>query len=674
MQSSNYYANLLRQSQNYRLTLVKYRAIRRYSSKPKSKNISKKEATSSGDQHQLFRPQYEHHINKSSKLLSDNNGANSPMNRLTGLINKLYSKDLSDGGRSTKKKEKIYAGSSTSSSSCADGDQATTTPAPFVSYRPMKERFLTKQHPQNENFWSSVFVLDNPGVGDSSSSSDVTTPTTPRTQYFASMKYGDAGNYYVEEDTGVVWYPKKSLAEHAAAAAALNSLEATLPHELFTNNDNTGSLKAQQHHQQMAKIVRRIHTQRKEVSTAIGLIMLDDLSFFRTTMSAALGSQFDATLIVSDGEEANGIHSTRGDGNATKSDSIIHKSYRQMFESAVPIFCELLGRNPSAIDIGNELTVQHFLDEHSEPFSHLKIPMIDDLIRKHVSSYSETENLLDRMAGVGFAHTKFSKQYREARGNVDALRKIDALLEDKTRLLRERELQLNEVKLDYARKEREYKMSKYEKEAVDEEFDDNVGNQKVDNATNGSFLSNVIGSLSSLLSLKSANNTAAPAAYRDDSIGQEDGQIETKRRVRRERRIALGEVRNLLKLRERAVYNASISIKRAKNLKQKLDVVSEKKDLKRAEEVVSQIMNYLTPAFAAHFAESHERLIAQYSLISEHTDLTSPHEWFMHTRLDRRKIIFHGGPTNSGKTYMALESLKTANKGIYLGPLRLLVR
>ena len=36
------------------------------------------------------------------------------------------------------------------------------------------------------------------------------------------------------------------------------------------------------------------------------------------------------------------------------------------------------------------------------------------------------------------------------------------------------------------------------------------------------------------------------------------------------------------------------------------------------------------------------------------------------------QIIFHGGPTNSGKTFNALESLKKAQRGLYLGPLRLL--
>ncbi len=38
----------------------------------------------------------------------------------------------------------------------------------------------------------------------------------------------------------------------------------------------------------------------------------------------------------------------------------------------------------------------------------------------------------------------------------------------------------------------------------------------------------------------------------------------------------------------------------------------------------------------------------------------------------QRRFILHVGPTNSGKTFQALERLKEARRGIYLGPLRLL--
>lgn len=56
------------------------------------------------------------------------------------------------------------------------------------------------------------------------------------------------------------------------------------------------------------------------------------------------------------------------------------------------------------------------------------------------------------------------------------------------------------------------------------------------------------------------------------------------------------------------------------------------------------------------------------------TDLRLPHEMYPFATAMKRKIIYHEGPTNSGKTYQALERLKEAGEdgGIYCGPLRLL--
>ncbi len=49
-------------------------------------------------------------------------------------------------------------------------------------------------------------------------------------------------------------------------------------------------------------------------------------------------------------------------------------------------------------------------------------------------------------------------------------------------------------------------------------------------------------------------------------------------------------------------------------------------------------------------------------------------EFWIHSlsRSIKRKIIYHAGPTNSGKTYHAVQSLIKAKKGCYLAPLRLL--
>jgi ATP-dependent RNA helicase SUPV3L1/SUV3 len=49
-----------------------------------------------------------------------------------------------------------------------------------------------------------------------------------------------------------------------------------------------------------------------------------------------------------------------------------------------------------------------------------------------------------------------------------------------------------------------------------------------------------------------------------------------------------------------------------------------------------------------------------------------PKDEYEETRLLKRTFYIHAGPTNSGKTYSALEALKNSKNGIYLAPLRLL--
>lgn len=92
------------------------------------------------------------------------------------------------------------------------------------------------------------------------------------------------------------------------------------------------------------------------------------------------------------------------------------------------------------------------------------------------------------------------------------------------------------------------------------------------------------------------------------------------------------------------------------------------------ESITENIMNIalsVAPALAKFISRRHDDF-DKYRQLEMHTDLTRPHEWYPHARLDKRKIIYHAGPTNSGKTYSALQRLKRAEKGMYLAPLRLL--
>lgn len=81
---------------------------------------------------------------------------------------------------------------------------------------------------------------------------------------------------------------------------------------------------------------------------------------------------------------------------------------------------------------------------------------------------------------------------------------------------------------------------------------------------------------------------------------------------------------------------------------------------------------FLFPVFVEFCLEEFPDEIKRFRSMIESADLTKPHTWFPFARAMKRKIIYHCGPTNSGKTYNALQRFTDAEKGIYCSPLRLL--
>jgi ATP-dependent RNA helicase SUPV3L1/SUV3 len=55
-------------------------------------------------------------------------------------------------------------------------------------------------------------------------------------------------------------------------------------------------------------------------------------------------------------------------------------------------------------------------------------------------------------------------------------------------------------------------------------------------------------------------------------------------------------------------------------------------------------------------------------------DLSTPADWYPQARAIPRKIYLHVGPTNSGKTYTALQAFQNSKRAFYAGPLRLLAK
>ncbi|GMH15068.1 hypothetical protein Nepgr_016909 [Nepenthes gracilis] len=81
---------------------------------------------------------------------------------------------------------------------------------------------------------------------------------------------------------------------------------------------------------------------------------------------------------------------------------------------------------------------------------------------------------------------------------------------------------------------------------------------------------------------------------------------------------------------------------------------------------------FLFPKFVEFCLEEFPDEIKQFQCIMASADLTKPHTWFPFARAMKRKVIYHCGPTNSGKTYNALQRFMEAKKGVYCSPLRLL--
>lgn len=79
----------------------------------------------------------------------------------------------------------------------------------------------------------------------------------------------------------------------------------------------------------------------------------------------------------------------------------------------------------------------------------------------------------------------------------------------------------------------------------------------------------------------------------------------------------------------------------------KLDKTIAKKEDSAA---IATFGNYVVESILLPTAEVElKEVIESYRLLSTATDLRVPHEWYPKTRLMKRKIIYHGGPTNSGK-------------------------
>ncbi|KAF2072961.1 hypothetical protein CYY_005727 [Polysphondylium violaceum] len=91
-----------------------------------------------------------------------------------------------------------------------------------------------------------------------------------------------------------------------------------------------------------------------------------------------------------------------------------------------------------------------------------------------------------------------------------------------------------------------------------------------------------------------------------------------------------------------------------------------KSSLKSAKEIIGPLKNFI------HEYKGRLEVNNENDIRIKLADLKHPHNWFPQARKIKRTFILHVGPTNSGKTFNAMQALTQSESGIYCGPLRLL--
>lgn len=91
---------------------------------------------------------------------------------------------------------------------------------------------------------------------------------------------------------------------------------------------------------------------------------------------------------------------------------------------------------------------------------------------------------------------------------------------------------------------------------------------------------------------------------------------------------------------------ATGSIDKFTELKNELDVfISDP----QSEASIARANDYLFNMVIPRAEKDLQEIVAAHKTLESSTDLRQPHEWYPHARLMKRNIIYHGGPTNSGK-------------------------
>mmetsp|Transcript_16505 Transcript_16505/g.40327 ORF Transcript_16505/g.40327 Transcript_16505/m.40327 type:complete len:948 (-) Transcript_16505:607-3450(-) len=387
---------------------------------------------------------------------------------------------------------------------------------------------------------------------------------------------------------------------------------------------NQEKLLQTQQQTQQRKEEKRLARQKKHrehtVISAVSHWLAKDPSFFATTMDELNISSQSASLSTDPEATSNKNHPMQ----------ILWAQYKQLYYESIPAFRE----------------------------------QMDGTARKIKFEFTED---IEALAEAGFGDPGWGKKYRQVRGyrvrNQDMTRqreKIEAELQGQRQLMRKAKAELAGLRQEVEMIQETQKRRLLEqKEAVKEA----LAPPKKDE----SFFSQALAMMSNVFSSKAEVDEETARSKRVEEIKARIKIPKTSRMENRMSRKAAA-----IEQQQREINLAATEAKRIKGRLNRRPPPMSDSEYERANKIVEQVRSSICGKLAKHIRQRHEKLILQFQTLDSKTDLTKPHEWYSYARLDRRKIIFHGGPTNSGKTYAALQRLKAAKQGLYLGPLRLL--
>ena len=240
------------------------------------------------------------------------------------------------------------------------------------------------------------------------------------------------------------------------------------------------------------------------------------------------------------------------------------------------------------------------------------------------------------------------------------LEQTEIALTQKNITVNDRNEKLSEAKSSFADKEHQL-ASRYE-DLLEKSLKER--RSKAEANTNESFVSQVANKVLALVGIPSSNDDFESEVKIETDAKSRRTTVANVKRERKQIREELGKLRNQLQLSERAFETALKSVQHLEDQREKYKRIVSENQFRKMEKGIQTAYRLLTPLHAKYIADRHKTSLQHHALIQDHTDLTKPREWYLHTRLQQRKVIFHGGPTNSGKTFAALEALRRSENGI----------